>query len=189
MPPKVRYSKEAIAEAAFSIARAQGMDAVNARAIAKALGCSTQPLFRVFENMEQLRGAVRKLAGECYVMHQLAAMQNAEKPYKASGISYVRFAAKEPELFKLLFMYDREQSVDGEEDDPSLLPALQGLMQSTSMTLEQAKQFHLGAWIFVHGMASMIATRYVSFTDEEIEAHITAYYEGATLRYERTTLP
>ena len=53
MPPKIRFSKADILHVAFNITREKGIDAVNARAIAKELGCSTQPVFRAFHTMEQ----------------------------------------------------------------------------------------------------------------------------------------
>ena len=55
MPPKVKISKEKIIEAAISLIRNGGVEAVNARTLAAALGCSTQPIFSNFETMEALQ--------------------------------------------------------------------------------------------------------------------------------------
>lgn len=54
MPPTVRFTRDAVLHAACQLMRREGMEALNARAIAKELGGSTQPIFRLFTNMEDL---------------------------------------------------------------------------------------------------------------------------------------
>lgn len=54
MPPKVKVTKEEIIAAALEILRQKGMEAVNARAVAAALGCSTQPIFSNYSSMGAL---------------------------------------------------------------------------------------------------------------------------------------
>jgi len=54
MPPKVKVTKEAVVAAAVQIVRSQGAQALNARTVAAALACSTQPVFSNFATMEQL---------------------------------------------------------------------------------------------------------------------------------------
>ena len=58
MPPKVKTTKDAIVSTAMEIVRTQGEQALNARAVAAVLGCSTQPIFSNFATMEDLRTAV-----------------------------------------------------------------------------------------------------------------------------------
>ena len=55
MPPKVKITKDAILKSAFNLTRKYGLDYVTAKSIAKDLHCSTQPIYWVFENMENLR--------------------------------------------------------------------------------------------------------------------------------------
>ena len=58
MPPKVRISKKDIVTAAVALVRKDGVQAINARNIASALNCSTQPVFSNFATMDDLRNAV-----------------------------------------------------------------------------------------------------------------------------------
>ena len=64
MPPKVRVTKENIIKTATELVRQSGADAINARAIAKVLGCSTQPIFSNFATMDELKTAVIQSAQE-----------------------------------------------------------------------------------------------------------------------------
>ena len=60
MPPKARITREDITATALALVREKGEGAINARAIANSLQCSTQPVFSNFANMESLRESVIK---------------------------------------------------------------------------------------------------------------------------------
>ena len=62
MPPKSRIPREMILEAAYAIAREHGVEAVNARAIATRLGCSTQPVLYAFTRMENIIQEIYRMA-------------------------------------------------------------------------------------------------------------------------------
>ena len=57
MPRATKFLKEDIIEAASAVVKKEGLSAINARRVAKELGCSVQPIFYQFENMEDLRQA------------------------------------------------------------------------------------------------------------------------------------
>ena len=58
MPKKPQVSREEILRTALELVRSGGDGVLNARALAKALGCSTQPIFRNFTDMQALRAAL-----------------------------------------------------------------------------------------------------------------------------------
>jgi AcrR family transcriptional regulator len=45
MPPKTKFDKEAIVEAAFDIARGEGFASITAHSVVKHLHCSVAPIF------------------------------------------------------------------------------------------------------------------------------------------------
>ena len=51
MPAVRKVSKEQIIDAAVEVLRDDGFSAINARSVAKKLGCSTQPIYFSFKNM------------------------------------------------------------------------------------------------------------------------------------------
>ena len=67
MPPKVKITREDIIKTAFLLVKEKGEQGINARAIATALDCSTQPLFSNFATMDELREAVTSAAYEHYL--------------------------------------------------------------------------------------------------------------------------
>lgn len=183
MPPKVKVTKEDIIAAAIELVRESGIDAVNARAIAKKLDCSTQPIFSNYASMEDLKAEVMLAANEIYQQYIEQGMKDpAYPPYKASGMSYIRFAKEENQLFKLLFMRDRSNEEIKEERE-SLEGLLQIIAANTGLSMDEAYMFHLEMWIFVHGIATMIATEYLEWEWDMISRMMTDSYEGMKARF------
>ena len=69
MPPKVKVTKESIISAAVDMVRIGGIDVINARSVAQALGVSTQPIFSNYSNMDELRADVLSYAERLYFEH------------------------------------------------------------------------------------------------------------------------
>ena len=61
--PKQKITREMILDAAFALAREGGMERVLVKEIAAQLGCSVQPIYFYFQNMEQLKSEIIQLAG------------------------------------------------------------------------------------------------------------------------------
>ena len=62
MPPRAKYTREEITEIALGIVAESGVESLNARSLAEAMGTSTRPIFTAFRNMEELESAVRESA-------------------------------------------------------------------------------------------------------------------------------
>ena len=54
MPPRPKYTKEEIVDAAFELTREKGIDSVVAREVGKRLNTSSSPIFTVWNSMEEL---------------------------------------------------------------------------------------------------------------------------------------
>ena len=183
MPPNTKISKSDIVNSAVEIVREHGIGALNARSLAAALSCSTQPIFSNFSGMEDLRGAIidrgEKIFSE-FVENAIA--EGKYPPYKASGMAYIEFAQIEKNLFSLLFMRDRfgETAEDSEIGNKMT----DRVKINTGLDTDTAKLFHLEMWAFVHGIASMIATGFLELDTELISRMLTDCYQGLKLKYE-----
>ena len=67
--PKTKITREEIIRAALKITRERGIEAATAKEIAKKLKCSIQPVYWVFECMENLRAAVITEANKEYTAY------------------------------------------------------------------------------------------------------------------------
>jgi len=183
VPPRFKFTKEEITNAALNVTRREGMSGLTARALAAELGCSVKPIFGLFKNMEEVQQEVIKSADALYQSYLKEDMEKGTYPqYKASGMAYIRFAKEEKELFKLLFMRDRSHEA-AEENREELMPILQIIQENTGLSEEKAYAFHIEMWIFVHGMATMIATNYLDLDKAYISKVLTDAYEGIKSRF------
>ena len=101
MSAKILIKKEDLIKGAIKIIRSKGDNELSARNLAKACNCSTQPIFRLFENMEDLKNTVYKDVYEIQNKY-LSNGQTHQVPFIGVGLSYIEFATKEKNLFKFL---------------------------------------------------------------------------------------
>ena len=66
MSRKANITKAEIVNAAFKITKKDGFDSITSRRLAAAAGCSTQPIFRIYENMAALKQDVFLKASSFY---------------------------------------------------------------------------------------------------------------------------
>ena len=103
MPPKPKFTREEIIQAALTIVSQKGADALTAREVGEQLGNSARPIFTVFKNMEELQAEVRQAAMERFEA-RVAQTEPGIPLFKQVGIQMVTFGVQEPKLYQLLFM-------------------------------------------------------------------------------------
>ena len=178
MPPRVKITEQTILSAALELVRGGGDEALNARALARALGCSTQPIFRNFADMGALREALLTEIHDRYLRFMGDWIAASPDPaYKASGLGYIAFAKAEPRLFRCLFMRERASGQEG----PELAdwePTIKAVSELTGLEYREAERFHLEQWALVHGLAVMLATGYLDLDEETVSAMLTDVFLG-----------
>ena len=182
MPPKVKITETEIVQTALDLLRKSGEQTVNARSIAAALNCSTQPIFSNFATMEKLQEAVYIAARTLYYDFIKREVESGAYPqYKAFGMAYIRFAKEEKELFKCLFMCDRngQDSTPTEDFDASV----NIIMTVNGISYEAATLMHMEMWAFVHGIATMFATLFLELEWDVISNMMSDVYQGLRARH------
>lgn len=181
MPPKAKFTKEEIVEAALNIVREDGISNLTARALGAKLGSSARPIFTVFQNMDEVQQAVIDSAKNLYSTY---IQKGLSEPlaFKGVGIQYILFSIHEPVLFQLLFMKEQKDI----PDLPSVLMLIDDNFDKILLSIKDAYQLddassrklyqHL--WIYTHGIAALCATKMCRFTGEEINSMITEVFTG-----------
>ncbi len=183
MASKRIITKEMIIDKALEISKQKGISAINARSLAKALNCSTQPIYWSFKNMEELKKELLYAINNLYhlfIDKQLAMKKYPE--YKAYGIGYITFAREEPQLFQLLFMRNRKEDEKSDEDR-DFLEIIEMIMNNYHLDYEKAYRFHLQMWIYVHGLATQIATGYISWDEDTVSKLLTESFQALEKHY------
>lgn len=171
MPPKVKFQKEEIVDAALCIARRSGIDAVTAREVASELKVSPRPIFTWFASMEELRHEVYERAKERYLAHIRLGL---EEPIPFLGMcrQYLLFAKEEPMLYRLLFLTPPGQISGGamEALRYSQELARPSLMRIYHMDADTADKYFRDLWFVAFSFATLIVTDDCPYSNEEMLA-------------------
>lgn len=147
-------SKQQIIDNAVEIVRKEGVPALNARALAKKLNCSTQPIYTAFKNMDELKQNVVLAAQEIERQKVNLYLTKQDIPkYKAYGMGFVRFANDEKELFKLLYMSSGVET--NCKQDVNYNDVIKTMCNLYGFSKKQATLFHNQMSVFSYGLAVM----------------------------------
>lgn len=175
MPPKAKFSREEIIDAAINIVREDGFDALTSRALGKKLGSSARPIFTVFQNMEEVQQEVIITAKKKY-REYISKGLSQDLAFKGVGMEYILFSINEPKLFQLLFMTEQSQIPDLTGVlpliDDSYEQILRSIQSGYGIDKSSAEILYRHLWIYTHGIATLCATNMCRFTDEEISSMI-----------------
>lgn len=178
MPTRAKIQKEDIISTAFEIVREKGIGRLTVRDIAKKLPCSIQPIFYQFNTMEELKKELLEYTKN-YFNEFLFDFKTDLPRYKETGMNYVRFAVEESNLFKFLFMEDYDIKIEEMAYFNRSYDEVANILQiQNEFSGEIARKFHQKMWLFTHGIASLLATNTVEFTEEEISNLLTEEFQA-----------
>lgn len=164
--PKTKISREDVLRAAAEVVRKEGERALGARAVAKELGCSTQPIYSLFQNMGDLEAALLEEAkGRYHAFIEGYFAATGKSRYESFGMGFVKFAKEEKGLFRFLFLSERSS----ETIDPFFEEILGEMCALYGMDRKTAEAFHRDMAIFSYGLA-MRANLGDNASEEEISA-------------------
>ncbi len=169
MPPKVKFRKEEIVNAALGVVREKGMDAVTAREIASRLEVSPRPIFTYYTSMDQLKHDVYLLAKQHYGDYIRKGLQEPV-PFLGVGKQYIRFAKEEPELYKMLFLTKPNGAIGGAMEAMEFTDDLAktSIMDTYNMDETQASGYFRNMWLVASSIATLIVTGRCPYTDRQI---------------------
>lgn len=165
MPPKAKFTRQEIVDAAVDIARRAPLEAVTAQELAAALGTSTRPVFTYFRTLEEVRAAVVEEAGRIYGRYVERGL-SMHPPFKGYGMETIRFAREEPNLFWLLFLRRREYGELSLTENHSA-DIRRAIKDTFSLTDTEADELHGHLGIYVHGLCTLIVTGVSDFSDAD----------------------
>ena len=179
MPRTKQIEKQDILRAAAEVIRQKGESALTVRSIAGVLGCSTQPLYYEFANIEQLRAELLPYVRQQYLQFRCS-------NYKEFGRHFLNFARQEKELFRFVYLSRR---APGETllDDINYDETIRLLSQNLEMEPETSRRMHHQMQLRCYGLGVMLATDYLELTEAQIETELTEFYSLILRHYKGIT--
>jgi hypothetical protein len=178
---KKEIDKQRILDAAYKLAVRGGIESLTARNIAKAVNCSTQPIYLEFENMQDLRNQV--LARISDELKSNTLQQNfTGEPLIDLDLSYLYFAKEHVDLFRAMF-------VDGKFGNQMIVDTLMGLgiekfkqqFDAEQYSDERLKHIIVANWIAATGLATLLINKMANFTQAQMISVLKAQIHDAML--------
>lgn len=179
MPPKAKFTKDEIVDAALNITKKDGFSALTARALGTELGSSARPIFTVFKSMDEVQKEVLMSAKKLYTKYIEIGLSE-EISFKGVGKQYILFAINEPKLFQLLFMKEQVNIPDLSGIlsliDENYEKILLSIRKDYGLDDQSAQKLYHHLWIYTHGIATLCATKMCRFTEKEIGDMLTEVF-------------
>lgn len=181
MARKKEIDKQRILDAAYKLAVRGGIESLTARNIAKAVNCSTQPIYLEFENIQDLRNQV--LARISDELKSNTLQQNfTGEPLIDLDLSYLYFAKEHVDLFRAMF-------VDGKFGNQMIVDTLMGLgiekfkqqFDAEQYSDERLKHIVIANWIAATGLATLLINKMANFTQAQMVSVLKAQIHDAML--------
>lgn len=186
MPPKPKFTKDQIVDAAYRLMERRGMDAVVAREVGKELGSTVAPIFTCFENMEELRAAVHDRAmAEC--TEYLRDFADYFPAFKEFGLRWVRLAIEHPHVYSEVFL--RKAPGEGlfrEDFRQMLVPVRTEIVKTFGLAPADADNLIRDMLLYAHGIAAIRISGQAEMSDEELRISLSrlclSYVAGCMAR-------
>ncbi len=169
MPRKELFNKNTILERTYDFIKEKGIEKMNARDLCKYIGCSTQPLFRLFGSMEDFKKELKVYLHDVYDEFINKIVDKNNYLYTIS-YAYALFSLEESNIFKALFMTDLAGTRTIKEVLESLhnIETIKSIPIQYNITSEEANNLYRDIRFYTHGLSCQIACNTISVSKEEI---------------------
>lgn len=167
MPPKCRFTRDDVVEAAFEVVRKNGLDALSARAIAGELDSSTMPIYSYLKSMNSLEEEIVRKAFDLLSSYQTT--PRTGDMFLDMGAGYILFAKYEEPLFRYINAekHRRLRNKHHEKNFKFLIRRLREYPLVRGLSEDEVRKFFLQGWIYSHGLADLINGSFFKSIDDE----------------------
>lgn len=179
MAKALDLTKENIVKSAVKLINNEGWENLNARSLAKQIGISTKPLYRIYNNMDEIKTDV---LAEIY--HQYDEFINSkidnQKALLTLCIAYVEFANDYKNLFISLFLSDnlKWKRIEDVFDEKWNQGTIINLVNKHGFKFDEAKELFLHLWLYANGLATLVATNQIKLDEEKIMKSLIKVYKS-----------
>ncbi|HEX2947704.1 MAG TPA: TetR/AcrR family transcriptional regulator [Clostridia bacterium] len=170
MPPNQKITKEMILETGYKLVSISGIESVNSRSIAKMLCCSTQPVFSQFPGMEELKQSVHNYACQKFEQDVLCTADFGSF-FRSSYLKVTNLAKNENNIFKLIYLSEyclEDNFLYVLTNFKSYQRIQKELMEKYQINDKDCIDVLERISLLVQGIATLIATSNIHYTDEQI---------------------
>lgn len=179
MAKALTLTKENIILSAVKLINKDGWESLNARGLAAQIGVSTKPLYRIYQNMDEIK---KDILDEIYKEYgeYISSKIDSKNVLLTLCIAYVEFASKYKNLFISLFLSNnlKWKKIEDVFDEKWNQGAIINLVNKHGLTFDEAKELFLHMWLYSNGLATLIATNQMKIDEETITRRLVKTYKS-----------
>ena len=178
MARTISFTKEQILMKTKEFISQKGIEQLNTRDLSKFIGCSTQPLFRTFNSMDNFKIELKKYLHD-YYNEFITKIVDKEDYLFTISCGYALFAYKESNIFKALFMSDLAGTRTIKEvlNSPQNIATIKSIPKRYGLTKTQAEKLYITVRFYTHGLSCQIACKSITIDEKEIKVLINNIIE------------
>ena len=172
MPSSPKIKKEDMLQAALELVSKNGYAALNIKAVARELGCSTAPISWQFGGMDGLREDLIPFAEQYVEDKYYSRNENEVAAFEQRGRGTIDLALENPNLFRFLYTGERSQILSTgfrlQTNNPDTDNVYQKMADLLGITLNQVMDFAMTMMVYTQGIGTLIASGIVKDTKENM---------------------
>lgn len=176
MPKQVSITKALVDQTALDLIRTKGMEALTARNIAEQVGCSTQPIYKIYRSLDELKEHVVRMAGE-YAESIIFHYDKTPIAFLNTGLGFIHFAATEKVLFRVFTIENYlGSSVFGPLEDSDLYELMEEMLGDAPLDAEARRELFLNTMIYTNGLAHMAYSGQLGMTEKQVAERLIGFF-------------
>ena len=172
MPSSPKIKKEDMLQAALELVARDGYAALNIKAVARELGCSTAPISWQFGGMDGLREELIPFTEQYVEDKYYSRNENEVAAFEQRGRGTIDLALENPNLFRFLYTGERSQILSTgfrlQTNNPDTDNMYQKMAELLEITLNQVMDFAMTMMVYTQGIGTLIASGIVKDTKENM---------------------
>jgi len=170
MARSIKFSKDEILEKSVEFIKEYGYSKLTARELAKYIGCSTQPIFKNYDNFDMYKNDLKYYLRKDYSSFIRKYIDIKDYLYTIS-YAYALYAKKEPNVFSSLFMTDLAGTRTVKEvlNTDRNRETIDAMIKQYNISLEDAEKIYREVRFYTHGIATQLCVKSIKLTDKEIK--------------------
>lgn len=169
MARKEKFTKEDILRKSVLYVREFGIDNLTVRDISKFIGCSTQPIFKFYNNMNDFKIDLKEYLYNDYKIF-ISNYVDKDDYLMTISYAYAMYGKMESNIFKALFVTELAGSrttidvINTKRNKETIM----AMVKQYNISLEKAEKVYLDVRFYTHGIASQLCCGSIILSDDEI---------------------
>lgn len=164
-----KFTEEVIMNSLVKYIKENGIEKFTVRDVSKYIGCSTQPLFRVFGNTDNLKKVLKKYLHKDYEKY-IEKYVDKDNYLLTISYGYAMYAKEVSKAFRALFITELAGTRTIEEVINSSWnrDTIEAITNQYNITIKESEKVYRDVRFYTHGIACQLSCNSINMDKEEL---------------------